>query len=64
MILFSQCVDIGPVLDFLYIPTIYNSENPDIPVTLGIAALTIQGKEKLREQGICIWDLADLGFVQ
>lgn len=34
------------------------------PVTLGIAARTIQGKEKLREEGFCIWDLADLGFVQ
>lgn len=34
------------------------------PVTLGIAARTIQRKEKLREEGFCICDLADLGFVQ
>jgi AAA+ ATPase superfamily predicted ATPase len=31
------------------------------PVTLGIVARTIPGKEKLKEEGFSIWDLADLG---
>jgi len=31
------------------------------PVTQGIAARTIPGKEKLKEEGFSIWDLADLG---
>jgi AAA+ ATPase superfamily predicted ATPase len=32
------------------------------PVRTGIAARTVQGKEMLREEGLSVWDLADLGI--
>ncbi|WP_268872624.1 hypothetical protein [Methanofollis ethanolicus] len=34
------------------------------PVTPGLVARTLPGKEKLREEGFCVRDLADLGVVR